>query len=324
MSEATRPCPLCRAERSELVGEKRERNRTHALIRVVRCGACGFAYLAEAPRDFDDDLYAYYARRRDKSRDELYDPLTTRRYESLLEALGERTPGRRLLDVGCGQGQLADVADRLGWDALGIDLAEPAIEIACRLGAPCRYLDVFDPELEPNSFDVVTMFELVEHLSDPIPFLARVASLVRPGGLLYLTTPNFASLDRRVQGMSWDTVHGEHLGYFEPSSLLNAMRAAAPEVELLELHTRNAALQSLKHGLRRLRPSRAEPAAQARQAPAESVVGPELANIHAGEKRLRGLLEKNPLLGAAKSAVNTLLDLTGTGNAMTLLARKAA
>ncbi len=271
-------------------------------------------FAQDPPDGFEHGLYDYYAERLGRARADLYDPITDRRYLSLLQRVGKLAPGRRLLDVGCGEGHLLDAATRAGWQPLGLDLSEHAIAICQAFGLPARQVDFFSPELDGVRFDVITMFELIEHVSRPSAFLARAEALLVPGGVLHLTTPNFDSFDRRVLGAQWPPIHPEHIGYFTPVTLQRTLeRETSLKVHSLEV--RNLSVGVLAHlawapvrALRSRLPA-ASPLTAAKEAPA-----PPPADLR-HDLRLRRMLELGPLR-QAKRLANWGLDRTGLGAAM--------
>jgi 2-polyprenyl-6-hydroxyphenyl methylase / 3-demethylubiquinone-9 3-methyltransferase len=105
--------------------------------------------------------------------------------------------GARIADVGCGGGALSEALAAHGAQVIGVDLSEAMIEVA-RLHAAASGLPV-DYQLlgaetlaaqQPHSFDVVTCMELIEHVPDPPGLVAALATLLRPGGLLFMSTIN--------------------------------------------------------------------------------------------------------------------------------------
>ncbi|MBX2811207.1 MAG: class I SAM-dependent methyltransferase [Myxococcales bacterium] len=307
-------CPLCKASWFKHLGKKSEATRSRGDIRLKQCIKCHLVFLAERPDSFDADLYAYYARRDGKSQTELYDPLTTHRYQQLLDRFATMTHGRKLLDIGCGLGHFVHTAVSKGWGAQGIDLSESAINICKRFGVPASKQDIFDPTLSTHQYDVITMFELIEHLPTPSPFISRATELLRPGGLLYITTPNYNALDRRVQGLSWEPINGEHCVYFTPKTLLQLIKSIAPTMDVISLTTHNVSAQTLRLVLQ---PSLSLSKSQ----PAISLQGEPLNEVHHEERRLRTQLESSSLMRWSKTMANKLLNQTRLGNAMTLLAK---
>jgi 2-polyprenyl-3-methyl-5-hydroxy-6-metoxy-1,4-benzoquinol methylase len=103
--------------------------------------------------------------------------------------------GLRVLEAGCGEGYGAALMARHAAHVVGVDYDEPALALArARHRAPnleYRSVNLLDlAKQSPGEFDVVTNFQVLEHLDDPTPFLSAAAACVKPGGLLILTTPN--------------------------------------------------------------------------------------------------------------------------------------
>jgi len=121
-----------------------------------------------------------------------------------------------LLDVGCGAGFWLNVAIEAGWDGLGIDLSPDAIAFARdRLGLNVIAGRMQDRELPESTFDVITLLETIEHLFDPMAVLRQAHRVLRPGGLIAITTPNLNSLAFKFLGQDWSILSPtEHLYYF--------------------------------------------------------------------------------------------------------------
>jgi SAM-dependent methyltransferase len=119
-----------------------------------------------------------------------------------------------LLDVGCGFGAFLEAAKSVGWRVYGVEVAFAPASIAA------RHHDVFygylsDAPYEPNSFDVVRLNNVIEHVSSPRALLQEIRRLIRPGGLLFISTPNVTSFTAALNGMGWRYVQGEsHLYLF--------------------------------------------------------------------------------------------------------------
>lgn len=207
-------------------------------IEVYRCGRCKTVFLGKYSELYDDGLYAYYSKYFGKEEEDIYDPLTRISYEQVLR-LFESFGGRNnILDVGCGNGGFVKAALQQGYIAEGIELSQPAVDVAQRFGLPVTKVDFFSKSILDSSRDIVTMFEVIEHLPEPVEFLRRAEIVVKPGGLVYLTTPNFDSLDRRVLGAGWNVFHREHLTYFTIKTLLALIRKNTA-LDVLHIETRN-------------------------------------------------------------------------------------
>jgi SAM-dependent methyltransferase len=122
------------------------------------------------------------------------------------------------------------VARRAGWEVAGV---EPSRWSADR--ARARGLDVYcgtlaDAPLAPDSFDVVTMWDVIEHLSDPLAELRRAHGLLRPGGLLAVSTMNVDTWFPRLLGRRWPWYMQMHLYYFTPKTMRQMLKQAGFEM----------------------------------------------------------------------------------------------
>jgi SAM-dependent methyltransferase len=148
---------------------------------------------------------------------------------------GEGAPAPRLLDVGCGGGALMARMRSRGWEVEGIDIDQAALEVARAAGLPVRSATVAELVAEDPlpRFDVIALDHVLEHLHDPVASLRDVRHLLRPGGVLWLATPNLAGLGHRTFGRSWMHLDPpRHLVLFSPGALASALAAAgfAPPV----------------------------------------------------------------------------------------------
>lgn len=274
---------------------------------IERCLGCGLVYASEWSESFDRGLYDYYADRLDWPVEAFITPLTTTSLDATLRWLAELAPGRRLLDVGCGEGQLVHVAVDQGWQACGIDLSESAVRICVeRFGLPCKVVDFFSDDLE-DGFDVITMSELIEHVPHPSRFLRRARDLLAPGGIAYLTTPNFNSLGRRVLGGEWGAIGEGHVSYFTPQTLREKATACglAPEV----VQTKNISAAALKRILHR-------------SAPLTATSSELCSGASAEDQALRVALERRRVLRVGKMVANKALRLTGLGETIVAVLRR--
>jgi SAM-dependent methyltransferase len=126
------------------------------------------------------------------------------KYERVLDQLAPGLEkGQRLLDVGCGVGTFLDVARRRGLDVTGIDIAEQPARVARERGHDVRVGPLAEQELEPGSFDVVTLWDVIEHVDDPLALLCEIRRVLRPGGVLLLETPDEGTPLRLATRVAW-------------------------------------------------------------------------------------------------------------------------
>ncbi|HVN28612.1 MAG TPA: class I SAM-dependent methyltransferase, partial [Candidatus Binataceae bacterium] len=133
----------------------------------------------------------------------------------------------RLLDVGCGSGDLLARMESLGWEAQGIDLDPIAVAAARRKGLEV-HRGALDRRNFPDAhFDAVVMSHLIEHVHQPIELLAHARRVLRPGGRLVIATPNAESLGHRMLRERWPLLDPpRHLQIFTPPVLESMARKA--------------------------------------------------------------------------------------------------
>lgn len=126
---------------------------------------------------------------------------------------------RKLLDIGCASGVLLSVAKDLGFRCWGVELSKYSSDIAktkfgenifCGMLADAKYPDEF--------FDVITMTDLIEHVSDPAALLKEVNRILKPGGVVVTSTPDTNTFSAKLLGKHWHNYLPEHLYYFDKTS----------------------------------------------------------------------------------------------------------
>ncbi len=193
-----------------------------ALADIVRCSRCGHMQLHPMPsQELLDTGYADAASD-DYVEEEAGQRATARR---VLEHIERHVPRRgALLDIGCWVGfLLAEARDR-GWErTLGVEPSEFASQYAReRLGLDVVRGDLSSAQLPAGEFDAITMGDVIEHLRSPSDALARIRSLLAPGGVLWLALPDAGSAVARALGRRWWSVIPTHAQYFTRGSLAGA------------------------------------------------------------------------------------------------------
>ncbi len=269
---------------------------------IWRCSTCDQVFSGQHRNAVElADWYADYYTERNTA----HDPLTKSRYLELLGRFEDHRRSGRLLDVGCGFGFLLATAAERRWEVYGTEISSSALRYAERLGLPRDQIHlggIEDAGFVPGSFDVVTLLEVIEHLHDPVRTLRAVGRVLRPGGLLYLTTPNFDSLSRRVLRKNWSVIHPEeHLSYFNTRSLVTLL--ADVDLHCVEAHTTGIGYHEILRHLRGARSGEAGSGADSVQAAREAIEG-------------------RAWLSVLKQGANSLLSLARLGDTIKLFARR--
>lgn len=283
-------CLLCRSRRLRALSG-------YESARLVRCGECRFVFSGAVPTA--DELKEHYER---YGRDDYLSPLTAGRYHELLDRFEPSRVNNRLLDVGCGVGHFAGIARERGWNVYGTELTDRAVEICARKGITMHQGKLNPANYRPDFFDVVTSIETIEHINNPLEDVSNMAAVLRPRGLLYVTTPNFNSLSRRLLGGRWNIIeYPEHLSYYTPATLNALLRECG--FEPLEVRTTGVSLTRWKTSLK--------------------ISDEELISADSGDEKVRVMLEESRVLRTVKRLLNYALTVSGSGESMKVLARKA-
>jgi 2-polyprenyl-3-methyl-5-hydroxy-6-metoxy-1,4-benzoquinol methylase len=217
-----RHCPTCGSDRPTPELEKDH-------MAIVRCAVCDLVYVSPT---FDEahymEVYAsaeYQDIVRDlgiKSHAYRVTRFGNERVELMARHLRTATP--RYLDIGCSTGFVVEAAKARGWEAIGTDLNPSAIEYGKSRGLDLRTVALDDAGFEPGSFDAVSLFDVLEHLIDPVVTLRACTRLLRPGGIVFMYVPNYDSASRLLMGRDahfiWPT---HHLNYYTPATIRDLM-----------------------------------------------------------------------------------------------------
>lgn len=230
-------CPIC-GGRSEVIARK-QAARSDRAFDLAECPACRFVHVVQPRTDFADlygeayysgdgvDASVHYVR-------ELADPRSIRHHEwrGVVEAVRNRgvPPPARWLDFGCGLGGQVLAARRAGYDAYGYEDGWAGEELA-RRDVPRLRADELDDAA--GTFDVVTAIEVLEHVIDPVAELRRIRALLRPGGLLFVTTGNLDAFRARFDRWTY-VLPDVHVSYYSPHALSEALGRAGFEAATVE------------------------------------------------------------------------------------------
>ncbi len=230
LTDRTTPCPLCASEAPQLdyVPEAKGgaakaytiSEHSHGLSQTLyHCQVCDHVFTTDRTDPTElEQLYtdqgvdaAYIAEEKGRR-------ATARR---ILRQLAELVPHQgTLVDVGSGYGFFLDEAQKAGWQVRGIELGSASVTHARTYGLTIAQASWHVLTDTPDaSIDVITAFDVIEHLDDPKGFVALVTKKLVPGGYLVLTNPRYSSFFARVTGKRWHAFLPSHLHYFTDASM---------------------------------------------------------------------------------------------------------
>ncbi len=211
-------CPLCGAHNAARVIDARYGMKAS----VAECKPCRLAY--QTPRPTDEASQAYMNMRWSSADRYVADAerkLGGARKKAVI-ARKAAPNARTLLDFGAGSGAFVAAARAQGFEAVGVERSE---------AARARAMDFYGVELlgavpDGSTFDVITLWDVVEHLRDPVGLLAWLRDHIIPGGVMILETGNYENWLRLLKGDRWGLYLLDHQFYFTPESLEEVTRRA--------------------------------------------------------------------------------------------------
>jgi len=218
------PCPLCAGWDHRF--ERRVRG-----FELVRCRRCRLTFVNPQPTDeaiaagYDGqgELGRLIGGRPDKVTfyETWFSQQDRRRWRRTLEEMARLSGGGRLLEYGCGPALVGQVAAKSGWQVEAIDIGSWIRELQPRRSFPLRVGTLREQAWPAGHFDAVYAQDVLEHLRRPCDELTELARILRPGGVLYVHVPNYASLTIRlgVSRFAYNEPPG-HLNYFTPATLI--------------------------------------------------------------------------------------------------------
>lgn len=249
-------CNLCGADNYRVIYEARYGDETQAdlmekfrasgdetlIDQVVQCKRCKLIYLNPRIRsdlivkgycDGSDPLFVSQAKGRELT------------FSRQLKEINRLRPNRgKILDIGTAGGSFLYVAKKAGWDVYGVEpnkwMAKWGKE---HYGIDIKPGDIFKNRFPSNYFDVVTLWDVLEHVPDPAKTLDEVNRILKKGGLLIVNYPDIGTWFARLLGRKWMFMLSVHLYYFTPRTIRLMLNKHGFKVKKLKPH-----FQSLSFG----------------------------------------------------------------------------
>ncbi len=257
---------------------------------LCQCHSCSFVFAKRIPTEQElIDHYGKYAR------NDYLSPITIKRYHELLDSFEPYRKTGRILDVGCGIGYFLEEAKKRGWKVFGTEYTDDAVEICRGKGIDMKQGKLNPEDFSAESFDVITSFEVIEHINNPIEEVQNFNTLLRKGGLVYLTTPNFNSLLRYRLKADYNVIsYPEHLSYYTPQTIKKLFKKCGFSTKRI---------QTTGISLTRLRTSTGKSDQQ-------------FISKDSDDEAVRNKIESKWYLGLAKNLVNGALSIFGVGDSL--------
>jgi SAM-dependent methyltransferase len=294
-AEILRNCPACGSN-------QRVDSFAKNGFEICCCQTCRTLYIGRVPLCSPNEHYADY-----------YDAENLSVPEFLLKRIDEIVAGfssyrktNKLLEIGFGSVTVLQAARNAKWDTSGIEVSIGAIEHARELGFDVFQGELVQAEFPAEQFDVVVASEILEHVSEPGPLLSEIRRVLRPGGVLWATTPNVDSLACRLLKQNWSAVRPpEHLQLFSRKGMASILKANG--FAKIKIHSEG------------LNPYELKQAAPGRAADKSAAGESEWLMLRTGYKLNEAML-RSPMRRSVKKVANALLNATGWGDSLKIWA----
>jgi len=246
-------CDLCGFDDTELIYKVPECTGMYPeeIFNLVKCKNCGLVYVN--PRPVKKELLKYYPQEtyyayqntenkktntRDKLKDIIieysggYKSINNKFIDNIVKKISKyillgNIPWRKdgkLLDIGCGNGGFLIWYRAHGWNVYGVEINKEAANICRQKGINVFNGELMDAHFKNDTFDVVTIIQVLEHLCSPSQVIKEIYRILKKDGLLLIGIPNFGSYDRKIFNADWLPLEvPRHLYHFEPVKLRNLL-----------------------------------------------------------------------------------------------------
>jgi ubiquinone/menaquinone biosynthesis C-methylase UbiE len=182
---------------------------------LIVCSNCSFVFSKKIPTQNEIiSVYQNYPRKN------VISDITVKRYQEILIDLLKYRKTNNIIDVGAGDGHFAEVAKSNGWNVYATEFDDVSVNL-CRQKGVTTNIGVLDASnYEDSMFDLIFSLEVIEHINNPVEEVNKFRKILRKGGGVYVTTPNFKSLSHDFLKANWNIFnYPEHLCYYTPKTI---------------------------------------------------------------------------------------------------------
>jgi len=209
-------CPVCASQSSKEF-------LTLSNYTYLKCNNCALVFLTEGSLSQEDNVYTLeYIQKRghDLQGSEIVvsKEATAKHYFSLVEKYVKKGS---LLEIGCSTGIMLKVAQERGWDVYGVEINVSAAKMAAEtLGADrIETKELTDEVFLGRTFSLIVLFDVIEHIAEPVAFMNILRKKLAPDGLIFLVTPDINSLSAKILRNKWPHLMSEHTRLFSRLSM---------------------------------------------------------------------------------------------------------
>lgn len=235
-------CPLCASSAITQFLEVKDHSISQEHFAIWQCGDCGFTFTQDAPAPeaiapyYQGEEYISHSDNKEGIVNQLYHKARDFMLGRKHQLVNRLANGKRLLDIGTGTGYFLDYMQRKGYTVTGVEIDEDARNYgAQKFGVTIHAPAFLKGEAENGSYDVITLWHVLEHLYTPLEDLQSSNALLAADGVLVIAVPNLTSKDAKHYGADWAAYDvPRHLWHFSPATMQQLTAKAG--FKIIETH----------------------------------------------------------------------------------------
>jgi 2-polyprenyl-3-methyl-5-hydroxy-6-metoxy-1,4-benzoquinol methylase len=217
-------CPICGSEKLKKFEIKTNEAGRSLPVRLLECQKCRLVFANDFQKDrieIYDKKYAAWSQGENEKKEAKISAAKKNAFRNQIKNISKLLKiGAQVLDVGAGNGYLLECLGERGWNVWGTEISSHSAAI-CQNKFPGKIFKgkLTNGNFSENFFDAVFLTDVLEHLADPKETVEEIYRILKPGGYLFLISPNFDSWSRKILGKRWFQYKYEHVFYFNKKSL---------------------------------------------------------------------------------------------------------
>ena len=220
-------CPWCGSENAQLHIELKDLFLTQEPFKILECKDCGLLYTTPRPNKEEIGKYyqsdEYYSHQENKEGfiPKVYEKVKSINLRNKYKIATEKTTRGKILDIGCGVGDFLHTMEQQGWECTGVEPSEDAKAIAKKRIKGQLLSSEEQENLSDGSFDVITMWHVLEHVDALRWQIQQLYRLCKPGGRIIIALPNYKSYDGQYYKAAWAAYDvPRHLNHFNEKTIV--------------------------------------------------------------------------------------------------------
>ena len=224
--ETLKNCPVCNSSRFSDFLEVEDYFLSNEVFSLKRCNTCGFVLTNPRPKEnnlglyYQSEEYISHSSSKESFTDKIYYSVRNYTIKQKFKLISKHVKDGKILDIGCGTGEFLNYFKAKGWNTTGIEPNETAREIAIKKHGLNVHFEAQLDKLKKSSFEVITMWHVLEHVPDLSSRIKQLKSLIKENGILIIAVPNIDSKDAKTYGKFWAALDvPRHLYHFNQSTI---------------------------------------------------------------------------------------------------------